>query len=92
MTKRFETFLGTWKLAALCGALALGVAYGPLTAQAQEMPSFAQVDQNVDGLISEDELLAAYPEATAETFATADINADTVLTPEEYEAMDSMMQ
>jgi hypothetical protein len=60
--------------------------------QAQDAPAFADVDQNIDGVISEDEFLAAMPEATAETFASADVNADTVLTQDEYEAMAAMMQ
>ena len=92
MTKRFETFISTWKLAALSGVVTLGVALSPYMAQAQDAPSFADIDQNVDGVVSEDEFLAAMPEATADTFASADVNGDTVLTQDEYEAMAAMMQ
>lgn len=92
MIKRSHGFLRTWKMALLTGGLTLGVAMAPYMAQAQDAPDFSEVDQNVDGVISEDEFLMAMPEATAETFASADVNADTVLTQEEYEAMAAMMQ
>ncbi|MFK7791845.1 MAG: hypothetical protein AB8B88_04150 [Devosiaceae bacterium] len=92
MTTRYSTFLGTWKVAALSATFAFGAALSPIMVQAQEAPGFAEVDQNVDGVISEDEFLAAMPEATSETFASADVNGDTVLTQDEYEAMAAMMQ
>lgn len=89
---RFSNFLATGKVAALAGVFAFGAALSPIMAQAQDAPEFAAVDQNVDGVVSEDEFLAAMPEATAETFASADVNGDTVLTQDEYEAMVAMMQ
>jgi hypothetical protein len=92
MTTRFSSFLGTWKVATLASVFAFGAALSPIMAQAQDAPSFADVDQNVDGVISEDEFLAAMPEGTAETFASADVNGDTVLTQDEYEALLAMMQ
>jgi hypothetical protein len=41
-------------------------------------PAFAQaeMDANADGMYSMDELMAAFPEITEETFATADTNGD----------------
>ena len=90
--ERFERFVGTWKLAALAGGLTLGVVLAPYMASAQTAPAFSDVDQNVDGVISEDELLAAMPAATSETFTSADLNGDTVLTQDEYDAMASMME
>ncbi len=92
MTTRFSNFLSTWKTATLAGIFAVGAALSPLMVHAQDAPAFSDVDQNVDGVISEDEFLAAMPEATAETFASADVNAETVLTQDEYEAMAAMMQ
>ena len=48
-------------------------------------PAFAQteMDANADGLYSMDELMAAFPEMTEETFTTADTNADGQLDAEE---------
>jgi hypothetical protein len=92
MIKRTYGFLRTWKMALLTGGLTLGVALSPYMAQAQDAPGFSDVDQNVDGVVSEDEFLMAMPEATAETFASADVNGDTVLTQDEYEAMAAMME
>lgn len=85
-------FARTLRLGIATGVLALGTVTAPLFAKAQEAPSFADVDTNVDGVVSEEEFLAAMPEATSETFASADVNADTVLTQDEYEAMAAMMQ
>lgn len=92
MIKRTHGFLPTWKMALLTGGLTLGVAVAPYMAQAQDAPGFSEIDQNVDGVVSEDEFLMAMPDATAETFASADVNGDTVLTQEEYEAVAAMMQ
>lgn len=89
MTIRLNTLLNLAKTAALGGALAVG---GALVASAQDAPGFSDVDTNVDGVISEDEFLAAMPETTADTFVSADVNGDTVLTQDEYEAMAAMMQ
>lgn len=92
MTVRLDTLLKLTKTLALGGTFAAGVALSPMMAAAQDAPSFSDVDVNVDGVISEDEFLAAMPEATADTFASADVNGDTVLTQDEYEAMAAMMQ
>lgn len=92
MTVRLDTLLNLVKTAALGGAFAAGVALSPMAASAQDAPGFSDVDINVDGVISEDEFLAAMPEATADTFMSADVNGDTVLTQDEYEAMAAMMQ
>ena len=59
---------------------------------ASRRPSSPRSTTNVDGVVSEEEFLAAVPGATSETFASADVNGDTVLTPDEYEAMAAMMQ
>ena len=48
-------------MALLTGGLTLGVAMAPYMAQAQDAPDFSEVDQNVDGVISEDEFLMAMP-------------------------------
>jgi hypothetical protein len=56
MIKRTYGFLRTWKMALLTGGLTLGVALSPYMAQAQDAPGFSDVDQNVDGVVSEDEL------------------------------------
>ena len=85
-------FARTLRLGIAAAVLALGAMAAPYLAHAQQAPQFAEVDANVDGVVSEDEFLAAMPEATAETFASADVNGDTVLTPDEYEAMAAMMQ
>ena len=76
----------------MTGALTLSVALAPYMAGAQDMPAFSDVDQNVDGVVSEDEFLAAMPTATAETYASADVNGDSVLTQEEYEVVAAMME
>lgn len=81
-----------WKVLAAAGALALGVASAPFVATAQDAPAFSDVDSNVDGVISEDEYLAAFPEGTSESFVMADVNGDSVLTQDEYEAMAALMQ
>lgn len=91
MTVRLDTLLKLMRTAALGGTLTAGVA-SPMIAMAQDAPSFSDVDLNVDGVISEDEFLAAMPDATSETFTSADVNGDTVLTQDEYEAMAAMMQ
>jgi opacity protein-like surface antigen len=48
-------------------------------------PALAQdaMDTNADGMYSMEELMAAFPEMTPETFATADVNADGTLDAEE---------
>lgn len=89
MTVRLNTLLNLAKTAALGGALAVG---GALAANAMEAPGFSDVDTNVDGVVSQEEFLAAMPEATADTFVSADVNGDTVLTQDEYETMAAMMQ
>ncbi|MEM1286218.1 MAG: hypothetical protein ACFB01_04980 [Cohaesibacteraceae bacterium] len=85
-------FARTLRLGVATGVLALGAVAAPYLAQAQQAPMFADVDTNVDGVVSEEEFLAAMSDATPETFASADLNGDTVLTPDEYEAVASMMQ
>ncbi|MBV6657637.1 MAG: hypothetical protein KI785_07710 [Devosiaceae bacterium] len=79
----------THQLSAL--SLAAGLAVAPIAAFAQGAPGFAAVDLNIDGVISEDEFLAAMPSMTADDFVMADGNGDTVLTQEEYEAMTDAM-
>ena len=82
------------RLKALGAAAVLGAGalVAPLAAHAQGAPSFAEVDSNVDGVISEDEFLAAMPSMTADQFAEADTNGDTVLTEDEYDAMTAAME
>lgn len=89
MTVRLNTLLNLAKTVALGGAMAVG---GALAASAMEAPAFSDVDSNVDGVISQEEFLAAMPEGTADTFISADVNGDTVLSQDEYETMAAMMQ
>ncbi|MEM6383045.1 MAG: hypothetical protein AAF739_10245 [Pseudomonadota bacterium] len=71
----------------LGGAFATGLALAAPLALAQDEPGFSDVDFNVDGVVSQDELLAAFPDMTTDDFAMADTNGDTVITEDEYEAM-----
>ena len=93
---KMRSFASTWKLAVFSGLLTFGAAALPFLdntpAQAQDAPGFAEADQNVDGIISQDEFLAVFPNATADMFVAADSNADTVLNQDEYEAATAMMQ
>ncbi|MEM6711586.1 MAG: EF-hand domain-containing protein [Pseudomonadota bacterium] len=95
MMMRSIAFASTWKLALVAGLFTFGAASVPFLqttpAHAQDAPSFAEADQNIDGIISEDEFMAAFPDATADLFAAADGNADTVLTRAEYENAVSVM-
>lgn len=91
MINRLNTLSAGLKTLALSAAFAGGMVAAPLVASAQDAPSFADVDTNIDGVISEDELLAAMPDLTADAFALADVNGDTVLSTDEYETMAAMM-
>ena len=60
--------------------LMLALCAGPALAQG------AGPDADGDGLVSYDELVAAYPDVTEAVFLTIDADADGVLTAEEMEA------
>ncbi len=93
MIKRTYGFLRTLGLSLWCLALTLAVALIPMLvslearAEAQWVIPFVQVDQNVDGVLSEAEFLAGVYDATPGLFAKADANSDTVLTWAEYESL-----
>lgn len=48
--------------------------------------SFTQVDANADGMITQDEFAAAYPDAGAEAWTATDVNGDGVVTEDELVA------
>jgi len=48
--------------------------------------SFADIDANGDGSISQDEFAAAYPDASADAWTAADANGDGMLSEEEHVA------
>ena len=92
MTTAFNPAAFPAKRAALAGAVALSTLALPFLAAAQDAMAFAEVDQNVDGVISQDEFLGAYPNSTTDVFVAGDVDGDTVLTQAEYEAMATAMQ
>jgi len=49
----------------------------------------ATLDTNADGVVSFEEMLAAVPSVTEETFTTLDINADGIIDAEEYAAAEA---
>lgn len=59
-----------------------------LTALAFTAPAWAagEVDANADGVLTIDEVQAAFPEITAETFSAMDVNADGALDNDEIAA------
>lgn len=64
-------------VSAATGMLALGSA---------AFAAFSDVDTDGDGAITGAEMLAAFPDATAETMAAVDVNADGTISEEEYVA------
>ncbi|MEM9344475.1 MAG: hypothetical protein AAGA87_15640 [Pseudomonadota bacterium] len=47
------------------------------------------LDTNADGVISFEEMLAAVPSVTEETFTTIDVNADGTIDADEYAAAEA---
>lgn len=64
-------------------ALALGLSAMAATAFASDL---AQLDTNADGVLSLEEVQAAFADVTAEQFAAADSNADGSLDADELAA------
>ena len=62
-----------------------------LAAAALSAPAFAatEADTNADGVLTIDEVQAAFPEVTAETFSAMDVNADGALDDDEVVAAQS---
>lgn len=61
-----------------------------LAAIAVSVPAFVwaagEIDANGDGILTLDEVQAVFPEITADSFATMDVNADGALDQEEVTA------
>jgi hypothetical protein len=59
-----------------------------LTAVTLAAPLWAatEVDKNADGVLTIDEVQAAYPDITPETFSVLDVNADGALDSDEVQA------
>ena len=62
-----------------------------LAAAALSAPAFAatEADVNADGVLTIDEVQAAFPEVTAEAFSAMDVNADGALDSDEIVAAQS---
>lgn len=67
----------------LCVMLAAGVIGFGAPAVAV---TFAEIDANGDGGLSQDEFFAAYPDASEDLWVAADANADGSVTEEELQA------
>ena len=65
----------------LAGAFAL--------AGSMALADMAELDTDGDGLMSFEEMIAAVPTVSEETFTTLDSNADGTLDPEEYAAAEA---
>lgn len=55
-------------------------------AGAAHAASFGEVDENADGIVSQDEFAAAYPEAGQDLWVQIDANADGQVTEDEFQA------
>lgn len=67
----------------LCTLLASGLIG---VASAAGAASFADVDANADGAITQEEFAAAYPDAGSDAWTAADANGDGALSEEEHVA------
>ncbi|QHQ34143.1 EF-hand domain-containing protein [Algicella marina] len=67
----------TLGIAVLAGTLAMGGA---------AFAEFADVDADGDGLLSAEEFVAAFPDATEATYLAADTDADGMVSEEEHGA------
>jgi hypothetical protein len=52
-----------------------------------QMPPYAQLDTNTDGMVSPEEAKAGMPDMTDEMWTKADANGDKMLSNEEYSTM-----
>lgn len=57
-----------------------------MVASGAAFADMAELDTDGDGMISYDEMIAAVPDVTEDTFATLDTNADGSVDSEEYAA------
>jgi hypothetical protein len=70
----------TNKLFMMLAAGAIGLAAPAVAA------SFAEIDGNGDGALSQDEFFAAYPDVSADVWTTTDANADGLVSEDELQA------
>jgi len=56
------------------------------TVMAMTAPAWAQADLDIDGVVTYEEVLVAYPDVTAEDFAAMDADGDGVLSADEIAA------
>ena len=67
-------------------AIALAATLASATAFAAE-GDFAKADQNADGALSYDEIIAVMPDMTADQFKSADADGNGTLSQTEFEAV-----
>ena len=71
---------------ALLPLAALGLALATTTGTIAVTADFSTVDSDRNGIVSWTEFQLLFPEVTEEEFKSADIDADGVLSPDEYAA------